>query len=537
MVWLIGWGLIIGSISISPIAAPAPAVYYVNASTGDDGNTGASPATAWRTISKANGAVQPGDTVLIYGGIYNETIRPARSGAAQMRITYRAVPGEAVIVEGAKLLVDLHEKSYISIEGITFRDPISGWGEIQNGHHNELIGNVFIGNGQRPDTAFSGLYLFDGSSSNRIANNAFRNWGAARIDLPWGDALRLTNAPYNLIEGNTLTNAGHALLGIDASYNVIRNNSFENAWSIDVEIAWWKSPPWATGQEFPAQGNVFESNVVAGAARALDGHNGGPGVELAAAGTIFRGNVIVQNETSGVLLNGWEYAPNVYGNRVYHNTIVANGAPGVMATNWGITRVDISNNELKNNVLSQNDLRGSGVQVLFRFWPEATYDAEYFQGSYMIAGNCISKAPTLDIRSLDGEQLFAFYQEHYPKFVEANRDAKPQFVNPATGDYRLNRCRCVDAGVALTTTTRAGSGNMVPVLDASYFTDGYGLVSGDQVKVGANPAILVLGVDYANKTLTLERAISWKRGDPVYWGDFVGHGPDAGAFEFAGSTP
>ncbi len=528
----VGLGLLIGMILGSQVMAQSPVTYHVNARFGDDRNSGTSFAAAWRTIARANSAVQPGDTVFIYGGPYRETIAPRQSGAPSERITYRAVPGETVIIEGARRLVDLSGKSYITVKGITFRDPQYGWGEIRDGHHNELIENTFEGNATEPQAAFSGLYLYAGSSYNRIWGNVFRDWGAALADEPWGDSVRLTNAPYNLIERNAFINAGHALLGVDASYNMIRNNYFENSWSMAVEIAWWKNPSWARGEEFPARRNVFDGNVVIRATRLPNRQDDGFGVHVAAAETIIRRNVLVENEAGGIFVNGWSIAPHAYGNRIYHNTLVANGAPGVIATNWGHAQVDVSDLVLKNNLFSQNDSSGTGVQILFNFWPASTYDTAYFRDAAMIAGNCLNQAPTVDIGSLDGERSILYYQQQYPQFVMANRDGVPRFVNPGAGDYRLQRGRCLDAGVSLTTTTVAGSGTVVPVLDASYFTDGYGLVPGDRVKIGSNPAVLVLQANNIENKLVVERAVNWKRGDPVYLGEFDGRSPDAGAFEF-----
>jgi len=202
---------------------------------------------------------------------------------------------------------------------------------------------------------------------------------------------------------------------------------------------------------------------------------------------------------------------------------------GVFVTQWGYTGVNLSDTVLKNNIFYRN--AGETLQLLFDLYPSAQYGAAYFR-SYLIAGNCISRAPTMDIQSLDGGQSLLHYQQRYPEFMAANLDAEPQFVNPAARDYRLTaESPCIDAGVPLTTTTWRGSGRTVPVADASYFMDGYGLVPGDQVKVGANPTVVVLSVDYANNTLTLIRSITWAQGDPVYVGEFSGSGPDIGAVQ------
>jgi len=535
---LLGIWLVIGLTAASLVRLQAFGTYYVDARSGNDNNDGRSLATAWRTIARANVAVQPGDTVIIYGGMYREPIAPERSGTAQMRIAYRAAPGQTVILERVDRLLKLRSRSYITIEGMTFRDPIRNWGEIQHGHYNELIGNRFSGNGRGARTAYTGLYLFDGSSYNRIINNVFCDWGERATQ--WGDALALSwDANYTLIEDNQFINAGHALLDISTSYNIVRNNYFKNGWQKGIDLVWRVGPPWAPDQEFVARRNVIESNTFARCRIAADGQKGGAAIQMSAAWTIFRRNVLIENEGGGIVLNGWEPdAPRAYGNRIYHNTIVANGivgrpeTGGILVTQWGHTGVNLRDTAFKNNIVYRN--AGESVQMLFDLYPSAQYGAAYFQ-SFRIAGNCISRAATVEIGSLDGAQGLAYYQERYPEFVQANLDTEPRFVNPAVGDYRLTiKSPGVDVGVPLTATTSAGSGPTVPVADASYFTDGFGLVPGDQVKVGLNPAVAVISVDYSNNTLTLAHAISWRLGDPVYEGEFSGGGPDVGAFEARG---
>lgn len=79
--------------------------WYV-ATTGSDANAGTLSAP-FQTIQRAATLAQPGDTVLIRGGIYHETVTPANSGTASAPIVYAAYNGESVTIDGA--------------------DPISNW--------------------------------------------------------------------------------------------------------------------------------------------------------------------------------------------------------------------------------------------------------------------------------------------------------------------------------------------------------------------------------------------------------------------------
>ncbi|MHC4728233.1 MAG: DUF1565 domain-containing protein, partial [Planctomycetota bacterium] len=70
--------------------------------TGSDSASG-SLARPYRTINKAATHAVPGDTVTIHAGTYREWIKPIRGGTDESkRITYRAAPGEKVIIKGSQ---------------------------------------------------------------------------------------------------------------------------------------------------------------------------------------------------------------------------------------------------------------------------------------------------------------------------------------------------------------------------------------------------------------------------------------------------
>jgi hypothetical protein len=86
-------------------SAASAATYYV-APAGNDAN----PGTAARPLATLQAAVnrlQPGDTLLVHGGTYRETVVFPRNGTAEKPITLKSCPGEKVIVSGC--------------------DPVAGW--------------------------------------------------------------------------------------------------------------------------------------------------------------------------------------------------------------------------------------------------------------------------------------------------------------------------------------------------------------------------------------------------------------------------
>lgn len=59
-----------------------------------------------RTVRDAVARVEPGDTILLHGGIYRELVVMDRSGEPNRPITLRAAEGEAVVLTGADPLTD-----------------------------------------------------------------------------------------------------------------------------------------------------------------------------------------------------------------------------------------------------------------------------------------------------------------------------------------------------------------------------------------------------------------------------------------------
>ncbi|HYW81400.1 MAG TPA: right-handed parallel beta-helix repeat-containing protein, partial [Thermoguttaceae bacterium] len=81
------------------------AAEYVVAPTGDDAAAGNREAP-FRTIGQAAIRMQPGDTCLIRGGDYFETVEPSADGTADAPIVFKAWPGETPTVWGTEPITD-----------------------------------------------------------------------------------------------------------------------------------------------------------------------------------------------------------------------------------------------------------------------------------------------------------------------------------------------------------------------------------------------------------------------------------------------
>lgn len=76
--------------------------YYV-ATTGSNDGPG-SLDRPFQTIQHAALLAAPGDTVIVRGGTYRETVKPARSGTSAARITFKPYSGEAVTISGTTIV-------------------------------------------------------------------------------------------------------------------------------------------------------------------------------------------------------------------------------------------------------------------------------------------------------------------------------------------------------------------------------------------------------------------------------------------------
>ncbi len=129
--------------------------FYVRKS-GNDGNSGTSPGTAWLTINKAALLVGPGDTVYVGAGVYNEQVAPKRNGTTSNPIRYIAdttgsQTGDAGTVEitYAGTAVSVAQSDNVHFVGFQIRSSVRGvyWRQSQGGRIDscEIYGNSDFG--------------------------------------------------------------------------------------------------------------------------------------------------------------------------------------------------------------------------------------------------------------------------------------------------------------------------------------------------------------------------------------------------------
>lgn len=112
-----------------------------NGSDSADGSLGA----PFRTIQQAAQRAEPGDTVLVRGGTYRETVTPARSGTSSRPITYKPYNGERVTISGADRI-----SGWAAYGGSIFKAP-QGW-DLGDGNNQVFVDGRMMIEARWPNT-------------------------------------------------------------------------------------------------------------------------------------------------------------------------------------------------------------------------------------------------------------------------------------------------------------------------------------------------------------------------------------------------
>ena len=596
-----GSSITTGDFTFTTLPAPTTCTgnYYV-ATTGADTNSG-SAASPWRTITKAKNTMVAGNTVCIAGGTYNESVTITRSGTSGNPITYAGIPGQNVIIDGiAATTISIENGAdYITLrnlkitgaqstEGImvyTFSgtdtlhtgirlESIESYGNPQEGVQFTNVENSAVVDSIIRNNTLDGILLYGHNANITLSNlSAFSNGhtGIAMNGHPIlanvrdikvlnttshdnGNQGIWTHYTKNLlIDGGSYYHNGASGVQIEvASERIIVRNTvnYDNA---DIftssETGFWADE---------TKDCLLENNVSYG--------NGNGAILSQTFNCILRFNVLYNNKAQQSDRKNFSAGmgagcggpgncghsnpltpdPGLADNAIVHNTWYNNGASDGYANGLNLTASaqvpGVRNNIFKNNIISEGDtvrevrLHDPYAFDIFNYniWFDTQRPSLQFQ----------YKDPTT---FANNNYTFAQWKTSVPKGCSGNTcydvhslNADPKFTNPASGVFTLQSTSpAIDAGDWLTTITSAtGSGSSVVVADARYFTDGYGMIQGDLIKLQNGQTARVTGVNRSTKTLTLDRSVSWTSGNGVAY-NFSGTKPDIGAIEYgaADTTP
>ena len=548
--------------------------YYVSTS-GSDSNPG-TQAAPWKTIQKAANTMVAGDTVYILAGVYKEKVNIPKSGEPEKYITFSNYGTDEVIIDAENgvrdFCIDINGKSYLKFIGLKLVNAgPTGWRAglraidnssniimdsltVQNCRFGLLIygkdspvSNITLRNSVIAQNKEHGVFLYKKVYDSTIGPNnhvygngegvrelihgieigtdypGLQSNGAQRITVFDNEVnnngcqgIRTWNAKDILIKNNYCHHNGATGIQIeDGSENIIvdSNRCEHNAQTFDYETGVWI----ARTVNSIAQNNMLRGNVL--------------GLMVTTSNnTIIRNNIIYDNNR-GVGYNGTPNAINAMGIHIdaesnnviaVHNTLFKNGQNSQRA---GITFCGF--HPPSNGIVVKNNIVSEALASLDIWMSCDSYTSDYNDYFNTRALSVYWKGSTMNWNSY----LAASGQDQHTLLQD------PLFADSSTGNFNLqSNSPLIDKGTVLTRTVGSGSGALVSVEDARFFSDGIGLMPGDLVKIGSNNPVRITSVDLNANTITLEQSIAWSNGDAVTY-PYSGAAPDIGAHEYKGSSP
>jgi hypothetical protein len=497
----------------------------------------------WCTIANANTELNPGDTVYIREGVYEEAIKPANSGSEGKYITYSSYQNENVTIMHVWTGVELDDRLYIHVNGINLEGvqiledccaeenigkkcyDMTYWVRMENASY------IILSNNQmKYAAAWSGIRMTGVSHHNKILNNQIVG-GYKPNDL-----IYCTKAcSDNLIEGNEIYYGAHQSICLNCAgpsqsgndRNVIRNNWIYNPWHTGIGVVANSDYTLVENNIILDCGEDYTNNCRGGASQTKGRlHHGG--IQISSSNVIVRNNVIVNagggiTSGSGPYNDIYKYSKDI---RVYNNTLFENyrsihsNSP---SPSWVVGSIFI------NNILSGS--REYDVWSYIRSDPEEPYPERYFFNNMFSSGTSFCFGDNDGLRCFDDIQET---EDALPSVFWDNTDLTPLFVDANGRDFHLQtESPAIDLGLFLTKTKNTGEGTQMQVEDAHYFTDGMDIIEGDLIQLeGQTQTARVTNVDYDNNILTLDTPLSWSSGQGVSL-PYSGNRPDIGAYEFS----
>jgi hypothetical protein len=142
------------TVSLGGVVPAFPGQIFHVSQQGSDTNPGSAD-QPWQTLQHAAGKVKPGDTVIVRAAVYKEEISCTRSGIPDAPITFAAVPGEQVTVQGLKLQPGA---SHLRFHGFTVTG-FKYWGiECAGNNHHLVFSHLKVEGGE------CGVHFTEGDS-------------------------------------------------------------------------------------------------------------------------------------------------------------------------------------------------------------------------------------------------------------------------------------------------------------------------------------------------------------------------------------
>lgn len=431
-------------------------VRYIS-TTGNDGNDGLTPATAWRGMYKAGG-VDCGTLVLAGGGDYgNESFGLGQNCPPTAKVVLQANYGEK-----PRITTNAHPDwgsvlsiwgSGIVLDGLTIAENYqSDYVLSVNGNRNALF-NMDVGPTIIP-SGYGGVSVH--GNGNLIYGNYIHDFGSpsnAQNGSGNGGFLMVVDggATANVVWSNHLTRGSHdctlVRLGIG---NRFLNNIADGGWGMAFETI------------YGAEGNLFEG-LIGLYAGALEANIYKPALEASFANNTLRRSIFA-HAGKAIEVNAYWTAVN---NLIYNNVFYNVSRCYFQSADAGVEAYD--GVKLQNNICVYTD------DVSEIYLNNLTPDAISHNSFWKAGGNGTDAGVAWYWNALGGLHVTLAQAEidYAPAFTHnaALSKTAPVFVNPAAMDFHLDpRSPLRGAGMRIADPHWAAPSSIVPDLGAHGLT-------------------------------------------------------------------
>jgi parallel beta-helix repeat protein len=423
--------------------------FYVSPA-GNDTNDG-SLTHPWATVSHAAQVLKAGETLYVREGTYtlSEPIQAKHAGTARAWITYRAFPGERVILDAEAVPVappadqppyahdqgafQLENVEYIKVQNLEIINSHNSGITVRNSHHIELYNNTI------QNTFSPGIGVWNSSQQKVIGNTVinandltmagFQNdfWEAPHEAISLGSVENFEVA-YNLVKVGQKE-------GIDikeeSAFGTVHHNYVHHMKRQGLYVDAW----FGRLKDVELYNNVVYNCEGAGFALSVEGGAAAEQIRL-------HHNLLYDNWGSGIFFSRWGNDGLRQNIEIENNTIYRNGygEPNPGEEYYWLTgglyffSDHLRDVQIKHNIFSDN----TGFQI--------GYSDRYLTNSRSIEETLAQKNIAIDTNLVFGinsstQPIYAGWADNYAHIYGINGDSavlrEPQFVDPEAGNFYL----------------------------------------------------------------------------------------------------
>lgn len=547
---------------------------------GSDSDPG-SQTLPWGTLAKAATVLQAGDTLWVREGIYaDQHFHAARGGTQSAPIAIKRFGSEVPRfrgnpVHGVVFDFNASGHGHYTVEGLVFEDlAADAIASPFSASTLQFKGCTFQRMRNPVQLSGGGFHLFEDCLFDQCGNivdpGVHANWNGAYIRGSRRVVFR--RCRFSRVEHYGLEFLGQSITGPFPHESIIEDCAFTTTLGGGLSLIQGTHRCLVQRNTFRLIGTQKDAEVFAlrlGGSDNIVRHNlflySGVRDETELAFNPNRDQDLVRLE--GTVVGG--IAQRASNNRIYHNVFYKAGRAPLTLVHGLECEPDTDSqgrvagardNRVVNNIVyfcavrQGTEVRGTGKAGNWYVWTstigaDGTNEwANYFGGNRFF-NNIIRHASASGehpgenpVIGHEGAVLqstpprawsLAEVQSQFPFDYANNLDAFPDFVDLALENFRLNATSpAVDRGafLARTTANAASAQTFLPVDDPYPFTDGWGLVPGDRIRLGNGQTTRITSVDLLNKRLFVDVGVTFGSGETVHL-DYAGNAPDIGRFE------